>query len=43
MAGLSDVTSWVACRSFLDSMRVGDMRVVDAHVPRGQGGNTLVW
>ena len=33
---ISDVTTWVACRTLLDHMGIGDVRMVDAPVPRGE-------
>ncbi|CAM9687678.1 unnamed protein product, partial [Scytosiphon promiscuus] len=32
---VSDVTSWAACRALLDTTGVGDIRMVDSPVPRG--------
>ncbi|CBJ25937.1 conserved unknown protein [Ectocarpus siliculosus] len=33
---LSDVTTWMSCRSLLDSMGVGDIRLVHSAVPRAE-------
>ncbi|CAN0342094.1 unnamed protein product, partial [Ectocarpus fasciculatus] len=33
---LSDVTTWMSCRNLLDSMGVGDIRVVHSAVPRAE-------
>ena len=33
---VSDVTTWVACRTLLDEMGIGDVRTVDSPVPRGK-------
>lgn len=35
---LSDVRTWVSCRALLDSVSVGELRVVNFPVPRGEGG-----
>lgn len=38
---LSGVKTWVACRALLDSVGVGELRLVDSPAPRGERGERV--